>query len=67
MTDTKPIGAAPKSPATRSFSDKILDAHERGAPAEWLMRKYGLTRGEYEDLTGDTVEPDRDANPVTGY
>lgn len=61
------IGDAPRSPATKPFNEKITDMHERGAPASWLMRKYGLTRGEFEDLTGEPVEHDRDANPVTGY
>lgn len=65
--DTKPIGAVQQSPATKPFGERVTDMLERGAPPDWLMRRYHMTREEFKDLTGEEVAPDLGANSTTGY
>lgn len=66
MPTLSKIGAGPALADTEKGRE-IMDAYERGAPKAWLMRRYGLSRGEYQDITGDTGSEDNGANSVTGY
>ena len=59
-----------RSPATeRPLRDRVADDYESGIPAEALMRHYHLTKGELEDLLGESIEePDYTGRSgMTGY
>ena len=67
-TKTKPaeiqlLGTEP------SFADRVLAAVNAGMPFEIIKHRFHLTDGEFEDITGESIEePDETGRSVvTGY
>ena len=67
-TKTRPAEA--RSPGTdSSFEDRVRAAVNAGMPFEIVKHRFHLTDGEFEDISGESIdEPDDTGrSPITGY
>ena len=66
----KTTPAEARSPATEpSFADRVRAAVAAGMPYVIIKHRFHLTDGEFEDITGESIEePDETGrSAVTGY